>query len=248
MSTKDFNLIHLSEVSSTNDYAKELLGEERPPEGTLITTDFQTAGKGQDKNAWESEAEKNILMTMIFYPDFLDVSKQFNISISVALGIIDFLSEMLPLEELSIKWPNDIYVGQKKIGGILINNEIMGDRFEHVIAGIGINVNQKSFSKDIPNPVSISMLTTRNYDLPEETWRLCDCVRKRYEELKQTSFDKLRVEYHENLLGMNDWKQYIYQEKKITAKIIGVNEFGKLLLETKEGMIECDIREIVYIL
>jgi BirA family biotin operon repressor/biotin-[acetyl-CoA-carboxylase] ligase len=243
----NYNILHHRELNSTNDYAKELLQHGRLPEGTVIVADYQTAGKGQDKNTWESEAGKNILVTMIFYPDFLDVSAQFNISISVALGIIDFLSEMLPGKELTIKWPNDIYVGREKIGGILINNEIMGKRFEHVIAGIGINVNQPKFSKEIPNPVSLSKITGKTYPLHEITVRLCDCVRIRYDQLRQASFEQLRNEYHENLLGMGEWREYIYLEKPVTAKIKGVNGFGKLMLETEDGQIECDLKELVYL-
>jgi len=241
------NIIHLSEVISTNSYAKDLLQEEKPAEGTAIVTDYQTAGKGQDPNTWESEAGKNILMSMIFYPDFLDVARQFSISMAVALGIMDFLADLLPGKKLFVKWPNDIYVDKEKIGGILINNEIMGNSFEHVIAGIGININQNTFSKEIPNPVSLSSLTGKQYSLKDVTLRLCDCVMGRYEQLKEATFDHIRAEYHKNLLGMGAWREYSWQNEKITAKITGVNEFGKLCLETDGAMIECDLKEIVYL-
>ncbi len=241
------NIIHISEVSSTNSYAKEMLQHKRPVEGTVVLADHQTSGKGQDKNTWESEPGKNILMTMIFYPDFLDVADQFSISMSVALGIIDFLKILLPEEDIYIKWPNDVYIGREKIGGILINNEIMGSHFEHVIAGIGVNVNQESFSDDIPNPVSIMKLTGKTYELEDEALRLCECLMSRYEQLKQVSFDHLRAEYHQNLLGMTEWREYEYQGKQISAKITGVSGFGRLLLETEEGLIECDLKEIAYL-
>ena len=247
MRGKNCNIIHLQEVSSTNSYAKKLLKDQRPPEGTVVVADHQTAGKGQDGNSWESEAGKNILMTLILYPAFIEISSQFRISMAVALGIIDFLNEILPDQRILIKWPNDIYVEKRKIGGILINNEIMGDHFEHVIAGIGLNVNQLAFSSDIPNPVSLKAITGQEYSVKDVTLRLCDCVMNRYEQLKQESFNEIETDYLNCLLGLNEWREYIYQGKTITARITGVNEFGRLILETDEGQIECDLKEIVYL-
>ena len=160
MLDKDCHIIHLPEVTSTNSYAKEMLKDKRPPEGTVIVADHQTAGKGQDGNSWESEAGKNILMTLILYPSFVEISSQFRISMAVALGIIDFLKEILPDQRILIKWPNDIYVGKGKIGGILINNEIMGDHFEHVIAGIGLNVNQLRFPTELADSATSLLLAS----------------------------------------------------------------------------------------
>ena len=247
MLDKDCHIIHLPEVTSTNSYSKEMLKDKRPPEGTVIVADHQTAGKGQDDNSWESEAGKNILMTLILYPSFVEISSQFRISMAVALGIIDFLKGILPDQQVLIKWPNDIYVGKGKIGGILINNEIMGDHFEHVIAGIGLNVNQLAFSSDIPNPVSLKTISGQEYSLQDMTLRLCDCVMRRYEQLKHESFSRIETDYLKFLLGLNEWREYIYQGKTITARITGVNEFGRLILETDGAVIECDIKEIAYL-
>lgn len=247
MKPKNCNIIHLSEVTSTNKYAKDLFRDGRPDEGSVVLAAFQTAGKGLDKNSWESEPGQNILMSMILYPDFLYVAMQFSLSMCIALGIIDFLEEYLPDEDLNIKWPNDIFVGNKKIGGILINNEIMGNSFEHVIAGIGINVNQEDFGKDLPDAVSLTMITGQQYSVKKLTQRLCSCLRKRYEQLQTSLFDHLRNEYHAKLLGMGEWRQFHFQGKQIDARITGVNEFGKLLLETKNEPIECDLKEITFL-
>ena len=247
MKQASINIIHLQEVPSTNSYAKKLLSGERPTEGTVIVADHQTSGKGQDGNSWESEAGKNILMTLILYPSFIEISSQFRISMAVALGIIGFLKEILPDQQVLIKWPNDIYVGKGKIGGILINNEIMGDHFEHVIAGVGLNVNQLAFSSNIPNPVSLKTISGQEYSLKDMTLRLCDCVMERYEQLKQESFSRIETDYLKYLLGLNEWREYIYQGKTITARITGVNEFGRLILETDGAVIECDMKEIVYL-
>lgn len=247
MPEKNCNIIHLSEVSSTNEHAKALVAKGRPAEGSVVLTDFQTAGKGHDNNSWESEAGKNILMTMILYPEFLEISRQFRMSMAVALGIIDFLKEYIPEKVLFVKWPNDIYVGNKKIGGILINIEIMGNSFEYVIAGIGINMNQVSFSDDIPNPVSLYGLTGNEYMIEQETIKLWDCVMGRYTQLKEGSFEQIESDYLGHLLGLDEERDFVYRGKQISATIKGVNEFGHLILDTRSGTIECDLKEVSYI-
>ena len=246
MHDREANIIRLSEVSSTNKYAKELLGRKKPVEGTVIQAAYQTAGKGHDNKSWESHAGENLLMSMILYPDFLDISKQFSLSMIVALGIIDFLKEFIPDQELYIKWPNDVYVGNKKISGILINNEIMGEHFEHVIVGIGINVNQTKFSKDIPNPISLKMIRNDVFE-PDA---LCAVLGKkllhRLDQLKVDS-EGISEDYHTFLLGRGEWRHFIFQNKKIRAKIGGVNEYGRLMLETNARSIDCDLKEIEFI-
>ena len=247
MSTSELNIIRRSEVSSTNTFAKKLLKKERPVEGTVIQAAYQTAGKGYDNNSWESKSGENLLMSMIIYPDFLDISKQFSLSMAIALGIVDFLEEFIPDQELFIKWTNDIYVGEKKISGIMINNEVMGDHFEHVIAGIGVNVNQTVFSKDIPNPISLKMIRNTDFD-PE---LLCVILTKKLLDrlkLLKTDPSEIKEDYHAFLLGRGDWRNFIFQDEKITAKIIGVNEYGRLMLETKSGSIDCDLKEIAFVL
>lgn len=247
MSRKYCNIIAVPEVPSTNDHAKQLLKDSRPVEGSVILARYQSAGRGHGQNHWESEAGMNILMSMILYPDFLKITRQFRLSMAVALGIIDFLKGFIPDSDLFIKWPNDIYVGDLKIGGILINNEIMGNSFEYAIVGIGINVNQKKFSTDIPNPVSLSKLTGKEYGLDTEAGRLCKYVLERYGQLEHGNYQKVEVDYLQHMLGMNEERRFVYRGEEITATISGVNEFGHLMLDAPDRKIECDLKEISYI-
>ncbi len=242
----DHSIIYLDEVVSTNDYARDILRKGKPAEGTVVAAGFQSAGRGQDGNTWESEAGQNILMTMILYPGFLDVSKQFIMSMTIALGIVDFLEDYLPDDILFIKWPNDIYASDGKIGGILINNEIMGRSFDHVIAGIGINVNQITFADHLPNPVSLRSMTGKTYPVRELIAALTRCLHDRYEQLRRGEYRQIEAEYYGYLLGMDEWREYAYGGSVIMARITGVDEFGKLMLETEGGMISCDMKEIVY--
>jgi BirA family biotin operon repressor/biotin-[acetyl-CoA-carboxylase] ligase len=248
MDKKYCDIIHLSQVSSTNEYMKELVRRDMPAEGTMVFTDHQTAGKGIDSNTWESEAGKNILMSVVYYPAFIPVENQFRISMAIALGIKDFLQSHLPHEKIMIKWPNDILAGGKKIAGILIVNEISGSKFEHLIAGIGLNVNQRTFSEDIPDPTSMAILSGNSYDLEEETLKLRDCVLLRYEQLKEGMFELIRTDYYNSLLGLNESRKYRYKGNEIDAVITGVDEFGRLQLETDSGNIVCDLKEISFIL
>ena len=149
-------LIHLNEVDSTNTYLKTLCENEILPEGTVVIAESQYAGRGQRSNTWESEPGKNIIMSLIFYPGFLSANRQFLLSQAVALALQEFISNLLPEEKTSIKWPNDIYVGDKKIAGILIESSWMGNQVKNSIVGIGININQDGFYH--PNAISLKMI------------------------------------------------------------------------------------------
>ena len=158
-------LIFLKNLPSTNTYAASLVKEKEVSEGTIIYTNYQSAGRGQGWNKWESEENKNLLISIILFPSMIKPAEQFLLSMAVSLGICDFLD--LYTTTISIKWPNDIYVNNDKIAGILIENSIMGDLIEHTIAGIGININQSKFLSDAPNPVSLTNLTGGQFDLSQ---------------------------------------------------------------------------------
>ncbi len=158
-------------LPSTNSYAAFLLKNEVIPEGAIVSAEYQTTGRGQGSNIWESENGKNLLISIILYPSIIYPASQFLISMALSLGICDFLKRFIP--DCSIKWPNDIYVNDDKIAGILIENSIMGDKIESTIAGIGLNINQEKFLSDAPNPVSLSLITGKKYDLNSLSGSTC---------------------------------------------------------------------------
>ena len=147
-------LLFFKTLPSTNSFAASMLREQEVQEGTVVYTNYQSAGRGQGGNKWESEENKNLLISIILFPSMINPSDQFLISMAVSLGICDFLDQYT--SAISVKWPNDIYVKNDKIAGILIENSIMGDQIEHTIAGIGINLNQTVFEGDVHNPGIIS--------------------------------------------------------------------------------------------
>ncbi len=223
---------HMEVMESTNETLWEFSSKVNLSDFHTISTDFQTKGKGQDTNVWESEANKNILTSSVVFPEFLEAIDAFQISRWVSLSIIDYL-ESKGLKQLRIKWPNDIYVGKKKIAGILIQNAIAGNRLSKSMFGVGLNINQEVFMSDAPNPVSLVQLKPAEYEPLEELHYLISTLMKKYR-LLQKKPAKLISEYHQLLYQRDEFCTYKVAKGIITGKIIGVDEYGRLLL-AKQG-------------
>lgn len=155
------NIIILQETASTNDYVKRNAGT--LPSGTVIIAVSQTAGRGQKGNSWEAEPGKNVTLSLLLKRPQVDVKKQFAISEAVSLAIVDELENYAT--GFKIKWPNDIYYGDRKIGGILIEHSLDAQGIEYTIAGVGVNINQQEFVSNAPNPVSLFQITGKTYDM-----------------------------------------------------------------------------------
>jgi len=156
-------IVRLDRTESTNTYLSSIAST--APHGTVVVAREQTAGRGQRGNTWESEPGKNLTFSILLHPQWLEARRQFSISECVALSIANVLQRHVPNRSIEVKWPNDIYVGNKKLCGILIENVLSGNRIVHSIAGIGINVNQQQWHSDAPNPVSLIELTDKTTDL-----------------------------------------------------------------------------------
>lgn len=152
------SILWLDECASTN---VELDAMPDAPAGTVVSARSQTAGRGQRGASWEAEPGKNLTFSQLFRPESLPAQRQFELSMLVSLAIADTVDELIADAGLTakIKWPNDIYVGDRKICGILIENKLFGAHIDRSIAGIGLNINQKEFISDAPNPVSTSQIT-----------------------------------------------------------------------------------------
>jgi len=241
------NFICLKEVESTNNYANQLLLTKAAEEGTAVLTQFQSKGKGQQGNSWESEPGKNLLASYIFQPKFLKAADQFYLSKAVSLALSDLLAE--ESIEVSIKWPNDIYTGEKKIAGILIENTIMGQNLYTSVAGIGLNLNQTVFISDAPNPVSLSQLTRMNYDVEVFADKLWDKLNMRYNQLKSGNFKAVDSDYLDRLFRFREWAFYAKQGEVFEARITGVGQFGQLILEEKNGeKTEHQFKEVEFVI
>jgi BirA family biotin operon repressor/biotin-[acetyl-CoA-carboxylase] ligase len=240
-------IVHCPVLPSTNTYAAEMLRSGRPVQGTVIQTNYQSAGRGHGSATWESEEGKNLLISIILYPARLSPSDQFLLSMAVSLGICDFLERYTTV--ISIKWPNDIYVKNDKIAGILIESSLMGERIEYSIAGIGLNINQEEFLTDAPNPVSLGMITGNTYDLAECLSQLLSDIDTRYQALEGDEAELLITDYHSRLYMFNRMIRLSDAGGIFRGRITGVTRSGSLLVEREEGkMIEYSFKEVEYII
>lgn len=202
-------------------------------EGTVVLAQYQGRGRGQAGSYWESEAGKNLLMSLILEPKFLEAGKQFYLSMAVSLALVNFLKKNV--EGVKIKWPNDIYVDDKKIAGILIEQSVKGSFIESSVVGIGLNVNQVRFVSDAPNPVSMKQLTGKEFEIEVILDGLLKEIELWYDLLMQNAFSKIEIAYLENLFRMNAWHNYRTRDEEFTARIVGIGEFGQLQLELQSG-------------
>ncbi|MCS6935764.1 MAG: biotin--[acetyl-CoA-carboxylase] ligase [Chitinophagales bacterium] len=241
------NIITLQQVGSTNDYARELLASGPVPEGTLIIARAQTAGRGQQGNAWLSEPDKNLTVSFIFYPDFLEPPNQFYLNMCAALAVKDF-AESVVKDRICIKWPNDIYAGDSKLAGILIENTIAGNKITHSIIGIGINVNQETFSEELKNPTSLYLLTAITYNLNTLAELLCLYVEKYYLQLRMRHFNFLARAYTESLYRYQQTHEFKKGDQIIRGEICGVSKDGKLILQSAGKEHRYGFKEIEFLI
>ena len=226
-------LIFLPGLTSTNGYASQLLRNRTLPEGTVIYTNYQTAGKGYFGNKWESEDGKNLLISIILYPSFIKPEDQFFISMTVSLGICDFLGEFI--DRCVIKWPNDIYVNNDKIAGILIDSALSGETIEYTVVGIGLNINQEKFSNSVPNPTSLNILTGKNYNITDCLNKILICLDKRYKQLISGKTLSLKKEYISKLYRHNEWSQFMDINGSFKGRIDTVNDDGRIVIERSDS-------------
>ncbi len=241
------NVIKLQTVDSTNIYVKEHVKDANFIDGTVVYTLEQSSGKGQGTNKWESEPNKNLTMSILLQPLFLAPENQFEISKAIALGVADFIKSMID-EQVFIKWPNDIYVNEYKIAGILIENIIQGSIFNYCIVGIGLNVNQTIFLSDAPNPISLKNITKKNYDVEKILLKLCKFINKRYICLEKNNSKELTKDYFSYLFRYQMFNKYLINEVEIEAKITNVDKYGRLILVDKNNNTHTvDLKEIKYL-
>lgn len=219
----------LPEVSSTNKVLQDYISEfpRKVPEGAILKTDYQTKGKGQQKNTWESERGKNLMMSLVLYPDFVPLEKQFMLSKAVSLGIINALS--CYNSELKLKWPNDIYFDNKKLGGILIETAIMGSQFMYAVIGIGINVFQDEFLH-APNAISLKDITAKFLNINHLIKSIRIEILKQYELLKAGKFMLISSDYFSKLMRFNQNGKFKDESGEFNAVIQSVEETGQLVL------------------
>lgn len=253
MESFPFPLIELDETPSTNQYLGELCSRQAAEleELTTVMADYQSAGKGQRGNSWESEAGKNLLFSFVLYPSFLEARQQFVLSQIVSLAIKEELERWT--DEVSIKWPNDIYWRDKKLCGILIENELSGSRIKRCIAGVGLNVNQSEFHSDAPNPVSLLQITGKETDSPTLLSLILSRVEDYYERLRIVGYDAysavIALRYARSLFRREGLHPYEDKDGRFLARLLRVEPDGRFVLEDEQGKVrEYLFKEVQYII
>ena len=219
-------------TTSTNELAAEALKGGSVIEGSVFRADKQTAGKGQRGRVWESSTNQNILASYVFYPHFLRTDEQFNLIKAVSLAVKDLLDKYL-MDKATIKWPNDIYINDSKIAGILVESTMKGNYMSSSIIGIGLNVNQRNFN-DLMNATSVVLETGKGCDVDMFFNELSYHLEKRYLQLKQNK-NAANKEYAASMYRLNKASRYWINDKKVELTLVGVDDLGRLLLNDKHG-------------
>ena len=216
----DFKIVHIDETDSTNRWLS------MHEEAEVVLADYQTAGRGCGSNTWESERGKNLTFSIRLRPKDIPARRQFHISMAISLAVCEALGQHIG--DLSIKWPNDIYWRNGKIGGILIENALKGSIIKESIIGIGLNVNQQTFRSDAPNPVSLWQICGQDTDRMQLLSDILSC-------LEHYLNADIRQQYQAMLYRRHGFHPYTDKEGVFMAEIEDVEDDGHLVLRDDQG-------------
>jgi BirA family biotin operon repressor/biotin-[acetyl-CoA-carboxylase] ligase len=234
---------HLSVVDSTNNYAAKLISDGQLQNGSVIMADFQTNGRGQRGNSWQSVSQDNLLFSLAFQPVSVAADQQIRINWYTALIWIKCCKRFSI--DAQIKWPNDIFVGQQKLGGILIEQQIHGSNIAWSVVGCGINVNA---TPALPNACSIFELTNVRFQPKTVLNEFLDLYNGQIQ-LLYGDFQELKTAFEAELFGKDTIQEFIdVQQQAWPAKIIGVDNQGKLLLEKNDVVQAYDLQQVRLVL
>ncbi len=200
-------------------------------EGTVVTAHYQKSGRGYSGNLWQSEPGKNLLASIILYPVFLSLKHQFFLNLVVSLAVADTVEALLKDDDIHIKWPNDVFAGNKKIAGILIQNAVQGVKLRHSVVGIGLNVNQETFDPSLPCATSMYLEKGMEFALLDVKQKLFFNLEKRYTQLKNQQMALIQKQYMKRLYRLDETTLFSGATGTFNGKIMGLTQEGKLIIE-----------------
>lgn len=236
-------VIFLPQCHSTNEIAMSLVNNRHASEGLIVMAADQTHGRGQRGNTWQSDAGKNLTYSIVLQPRSLHISHQFRLHQMISLAVHEALSPILP-PGLKVKWPNDIYYGDKKIGGILIENTLRGAQIDYAIIGIGINVNQEHFTLD--KATSLAKVRQTTFDIDQIAEDILIAMEELYEPLSGP-LANLAAKYEQILYRIHETHRYQAEGKIFHGQITGIAPDGKLMIEEKGNVHHFDFKEVSFI-
>ena len=235
----------LPECHSTNDIALNRVRLGQAGEGSIVICGHQTKGKGQRGNVWQSKSGENLTFSLVLRPDFMDISEQFYLNMSISNSIRRLLQDYVP--DVKVKWPNDLFVpGFGKVVGVLIENTFSGKEWEFAVVGIGLNINQLDF--DSEKASSIRSITGSEFDLEELFRLLITQLEQGYIQLKKGKWKEIKAEYLMHLFRKDCWAEYSSDGEQFSGKIVGIAADGKLEMELGDGEISLfGLKEISFL-
>lgn len=231
------NIIYFNRVNSTNTFAQELLKENLAPHGTVVVAEYQNRGRGQGNNFWISDPYKNLLFSVVFRTVTLNSADPFLFNKVITLSVYETLDKLLKRSDLRIKWPNDIYAGNRKLCGILIENNYSGQALNWSIAGVGINVNQPFEDYVLVNACSMCSLLGHETDREALLCSLLENMEKRFDEYTAGNTAELEARFDSSLLGFGKRCEFEAPDGQLSAVIRGCDKAGRLLIQSDNGHI-----------
>lgn len=237
-------IISLPSCESTNTVLASLADANRLEEGSVLITENQTKGRGQAGNQWVTEPGTNLTFSVLLKPIFLEPGRQFFLNMVVGLAVCDAIKSVAGLPAL-VKWPNDVLVNHRKVCGILIENQLHGQQFVQAVVGIGLNVNQEKFA--YAGAASLKNLSNRDFDRAGVLDFLLENLEERYRQLKKGNHEILTAQYHELLYRRAE--QHVFEENgnEFLGIITGVDDIGRLCIDTDKGERKFNFKEVSFI-
>ncbi|HRP57245.1 biotin--[acetyl-CoA-carboxylase] ligase [Agriterribacter sp.] len=224
-------------IDSTNNYAMQMVHARLAKHGDAWLALEQTSGKGQRGKSWQSSRDENILLSIVLEPSFLVPTRSFLLNAAIGLGVFDLYKKYAGYET-RIKWPNDIYWGDRKAGGILIENIIRSESWLFAVAGIGLNINQVNFPEYLQRAISLRQITGKDFDAIELAKELCFFLEQRYEALKAGNEKEILYDYRKAMYKLNEYVTFKKNGLLFKALVKGVTEDGLLVVETENNELE----------
>ena len=238
--------INLDETGSTNDYFRNYVPGKNE-EMTVVSADYQTGGRGQGTNTWESERGKNLLFSILIHPTQLAIGRQFVMSMAEAMAIKEVLDEYA--DGITVKWPNDIYYKDYKIGGTLIETKISAGHINDFVIGTGLNINQEVFKSDAPNPISLKMITGKEQKPEKILKKIIEKFDENAEILRNGGYGEISEMYHACIYRRDGFHKYRDKDGEFEAAFVEVEDSGRLILRDHDGVIrDYMFKEIEFII
>lgn len=239
-------IVKLKETTSTNDFLRTE-GHNYKEDIVIATADYQSAGRGQGTNTWESEEGKNLLFSVLIHPDRVPIGRQFLLAMAGGIALQTVLGTYT--DGITLKWPNDVYWHDRKLSGTLIETTIAGGHINDCIFGVGINVNQTEFRSDASNPVSLCQIIGKEVDRKKLLKKIVKVFEECYNMIVGGDYNDIVALYHTALYRQNGFYKYRDHEGEFEAAIVEVEDNGHLILRDHDGqMREYAFKEVEFII